>query len=102
MPRYAASGFAFRDLRDVLAKANEPKSGDQLAGLDLGIEIDVDVLDLPRHLRADLHRGHRIQRAGGGHAGDERPAQAVELYAAALAQSVFDHDPSSFIAAPGS
>ncbi|HEY8122951.1 MAG TPA: ethanolamine ammonia-lyase subunit EutB [Myxococcota bacterium] len=33
MPRYAASGFAFRDLRELLAKANEPKSGDQLAGL---------------------------------------------------------------------
>jgi ethanolamine ammonia-lyase large subunit len=28
-----ASGFAFRDLREVLAKANEPKSGDQLAGI---------------------------------------------------------------------
>src|ERR1700684_3009394 len=25
--------FAFRDLRDLLAKANEEKSGDQLAGL---------------------------------------------------------------------
>jgi ethanolamine ammonia-lyase large subunit len=33
MSRYGASGFAFRDLREVLAKANEPKSGDQLAGL---------------------------------------------------------------------
>ncbi len=29
----AASGFVFRDLRELLAKANEPKSGDQLAGL---------------------------------------------------------------------
>jgi ethanolamine ammonia-lyase large subunit len=28
-----ASGFVFRDLREVLAKANEPKSGDQLAGI---------------------------------------------------------------------
>ena len=25
--------FVFRDLRDLLAKANEEKSGDQLAGL---------------------------------------------------------------------
>jgi ethanolamine ammonia-lyase large subunit len=33
MTRYAASGFAFRDLRELLAKANEPKSGDQLAGI---------------------------------------------------------------------
>ena len=33
MPRYAASGFAYRDLRELLAKANEPKSGDQLAGI---------------------------------------------------------------------
>jgi ethanolamine ammonia-lyase large subunit len=31
--RTSASGFAFRDLRELLAKANEPKSGDQLAGL---------------------------------------------------------------------
>jgi ethanolamine ammonia-lyase large subunit len=30
---YSASGFGFRDLRELLAKANEPKSGDQLAGL---------------------------------------------------------------------
>jgi ethanolamine ammonia-lyase large subunit len=33
MARYSASGFAFRDLRELLAKANEPKSGDQLAGI---------------------------------------------------------------------
>jgi len=33
MTRLAASGFAFRDLRELLAKANEPKSGDQLAGI---------------------------------------------------------------------
>ena len=25
--------YAFRDVKDVLAKANEPKSGDRLAGL---------------------------------------------------------------------
>jgi ethanolamine ammonia-lyase large subunit len=29
----SASGFAFRDLRELLARANEPKSGDQLADL---------------------------------------------------------------------
>ncbi len=33
MPRYASGRFAFRDLRELLAKANEPKSGDQLAGI---------------------------------------------------------------------
>ena len=33
MSRYAAGAFSFRDLRELLAKANEPKSGDQLAGL---------------------------------------------------------------------
>ena len=36
MPRYAATGFVFRDLRELLARANEPKSGDQLAGLAAG------------------------------------------------------------------
>ncbi|MGH9680703.1 MAG: ethanolamine ammonia-lyase subunit EutB, partial [Candidatus Acidiferrales bacterium] len=30
--------FAFRDLRDLLAKANEEKSGDQLAGIAAGSE----------------------------------------------------------------
>jgi len=33
MAQYSAAGFAFRDLRELLAKANEPKSGDQLAGI---------------------------------------------------------------------
>ncbi len=33
MPRYSAGAFSFRDLRELLAKANEPKSGDQLAGI---------------------------------------------------------------------
>jgi ethanolamine ammonia-lyase large subunit len=33
MPLDTASGFSFRDLRELLAKANEPKSGDQLAGI---------------------------------------------------------------------
>jgi ethanolamine ammonia-lyase large subunit len=30
---YSAGRFAFSDLRELLAKANEPKSGDELAGL---------------------------------------------------------------------
>jgi ethanolamine ammonia-lyase large subunit len=33
MTTLRASGFTFRDLRELLAKANEPKSGDQLAGI---------------------------------------------------------------------
>ncbi len=33
MSGVSRSRFSFRDLRELLAKANEPKSGDQLAGL---------------------------------------------------------------------
>jgi len=33
---YSASSFVFRDLRELLARANEPKSGDQLAGIAAG------------------------------------------------------------------
>ena len=32
--------FAFADLRELLAKANEEKSGDQLAGLAAGSELE--------------------------------------------------------------
>ena len=32
--------FVFRDLRDLMAKANEEKSGDQLAGLAAGSESE--------------------------------------------------------------
>ena len=32
--------FAFADLRELLAKANEEKSGDQLAGLAAGSELN--------------------------------------------------------------
>ena len=32
------TGFPFRDLRELFAKANEEKSGDQLAGIAAGSE----------------------------------------------------------------
>ena len=35
--------------------------GDDLALLDRGVEVGVQRLDGARHLRADLHRGHRLQ-----------------------------------------
>src|SRR5262245_34408434 len=33
MARYSSGGFGFADLRELMARANERKSGDQLAGL---------------------------------------------------------------------
>src|SRR5262245_41627071 len=33
---YRSGAFAFRDLRELMARANEPKSGDALAGLAAG------------------------------------------------------------------
>jgi hypothetical protein len=54
---------------------------DDLAFLDLGVEIDMELLDLPRYLRAHLHRGHRVHRAGGGDGSGDgaalHPGQAI-------------------------
>ena len=36
MAPFASGGFRFESLRELLAKANEPKSGDALAGLAAG------------------------------------------------------------------
>ncbi|MCU0897823.1 MAG: hypothetical protein MUC55_10010 [Burkholderiales bacterium] len=47
---------------------------DQLALLDRRVEIDEQILDLPRHLRADLDRRHRRERSG---CGDDRSERAA-------------------------
>ena len=50
-------------------------AGDDLALLDLGVEVGVELLDLPGDLGADQHRDHRVQRAGGGDRGGDRAAR---------------------------
>src|SRR4029453_5110676 len=46
----------------------------ELVALDLGIEVREELLDLARHLGADLHGDHRVEGARGRAGGGERTA----------------------------
>ena len=56
--------------------------GNQLTGLDLGVEINVQVLDLTRDLGSDRDLRHGVDRAASGHGGQQRAA--LDLGAAVL------------------
>ena len=49
-------------------------AGDDLALLDLGVEVGVELLDLAGDLGADQDRDHRVERAGGGDGRGDRAA----------------------------
>ena len=58
---YRSGAFAFRDLRELMARASEPKSGDALAGVaatSAEERVDADVTDETparcEHTRTDL------------------------------------------------
>ena len=50
------------------------KPGDHLTRLHRAVVVGEDLDDLARELRADQHRGHRVEGAGGAHARRDRPA----------------------------
>jgi hypothetical protein len=55
-------------------------AGDQLVQfLHRRVEVDQDFLDLARNLRADLHRDHRVQCAGGGNHGRQRSVRPLPV-----------------------
>ena len=56
-------------LEDVRVDAS-----DDLPLLHLRVEVGVELPDVPRHLRADLHRDHGVERAGSRDGGDEGAA----------------------------
>ena len=70
-PRGLDLGLGLVDLglEDVRVDAR-----DDLPLLHLRVEVGMELPDVPRHLRADLHRDHGVERAGGRDGGDEGAA----------------------------
>ena len=82
--RFRPAPRAWRSsLRRQVVRARRLERGREQRRLDLRdhlpllhgrVEVDVDLLDAARHLRADLDRHQRRQRSGRGHLRDDRAA----------------------------
>ncbi len=81
--------FVFRDLRDLLAKANEEKSGDQLAGI--AARSERERVAAKRKL-ADLSLGEIVRQPLIDPSDDEVSRLLLDTYDAERFQNIQEHD----------